>query len=150
MDTLEKIDKFLEKYNLPKVNQEEIENLNRPISSGQFTRSVVSESLRPHGPQHARLHCPSKTAVVYSKPCPLIQWCHPAISSSVVPFSSCTQSFPTSESFQMSQLFTSGGQNIGVSAWTCLNYCTKYSTDDFILIVTHFSLTLDQTCIPVN
>ena len=73
MDTLEKIDKFLEKYNLPKVNQEEIENLNRPISSGQFTRSVVSESLRPHGPQHARLHCPSKTAVVYSKPCPLIQ-----------------------------------------------------------------------------
>ena len=73
MDTLEKIDKFLEKYNLPKVNQEEIENLNRPISSGQFTRSVVSESLRPHGPQHARLHCPSKTAVVYLKPCPLIQ-----------------------------------------------------------------------------
>ena len=73
-------------------------------------------ALQPHGLQHARPPCPSPTPGVYSNSCPLSQWCHPTISSSVVPFSSCLQAFPASESFQMSQLFASGGQNIGVSA----------------------------------
>ena len=86
--------------------------------SVQFSRSVVSESLRPHEPQHARPPCPSQTPRVYSNSCPLSRWCHPAISSSVVPFSSCLQSLPVSGSFPMSQLFTSGGQSIGVSAST--------------------------------
>ena len=75
-------------------------------------------TLRPHGLQHARPPCPSPTPGVHSNSRPLSQWCHPTISSSVVPFSSCLQSFPTSGSFQMSQLFTSGGQSIGVSAST--------------------------------
>ena len=88
------------------------------ISSVQFSGSVVSDSLWPHGLQHARLPCPSPTPRVYSNSCPLSQWCHPTISSSVTPFSSCLQSFPASGSFQMSQLFTSGGQSIGVSAST--------------------------------
>ena len=82
----------------------------------QFSLSVESDSLWPHEPQHARPPCPSPTVRIYPNPCPLSQWCHPAISSSVVPFSSCPQSFPTSGSFQMSQPFTSGGQRIGVSA----------------------------------
>ena len=80
--------------------------------------SVVSDSLQPHGLQHARPPCPSPTPRVYPKSCPSSRWCHPTISSSVVPFSFYLQSFPTSGSFQMSQLFTSGGQNIGVSAST--------------------------------
>ena len=87
-------------------------------SSVQFSCSVVSDSLWPHEPQHARPPCPSPTLGVYPNSCPLSRWYHPVISSSVVPFSSCLQSFPTSGSFQMSQLFTSGGQNIGVSAST--------------------------------
>ena len=87
-------------------------------SSVQFSHSVMSDSFQPHEPQHARPPCPSPTARVYPNPCPLSQWCHPTISSSVVPFSSCLQSFPASRSFQMSQLFTSGGQSIGVSAST--------------------------------
>ena len=78
----------------------------------------MSDSLRPHGLQHARPHCPSPTPTVYSNSSPLSQWCHPTISSSVVPFFSCPQSFPASESFQMSQLFILGGQSIGVSAST--------------------------------
>ena len=82
----------------------------------QFSCSVVSDSSRPHESQHARLPCPSPTPRVYPNPCPSSQWCHPAISSSIVPFSSCPQSFPASGSFQMSQLFASGGQSIGVSA----------------------------------
>ena len=81
-----------------------------------FSRSVVSDSLRPPGLQHARPPCPSPAPRVYSNSCPLSQRCHPTISSSAIPFSSCFQSFPASESFQMSQLFTSGGQSIGVSA----------------------------------
>ena len=84
--------------------------------SVQFSRSVVSSSLRPHESQRARPPCPSPTAGVYSDLRPSSPWCHPAISSSVVPFHSCPQSLPASESFPMSQLFTSGGQNIGVSA----------------------------------
>ena len=86
--------------------------------SVQFSRSVVSDSLRPHGPQHARSPCPSPTPGVYPNSCPLSQWCHPTISSSVVPLSSCPQSFPASASFPVSQLFASGGQSIGVSAST--------------------------------
>ena len=81
-------------------------------------QSVVSNSLWPHGPQHARPPCPSPTPGVYLNSCPLSQWCHPTISSSVIPFSSCLQSFPESGSFQMSQLFASGDQSTGVSAST--------------------------------
>ena len=86
------------------------------FSSVQFSHSVVSDSLRPHGLQHTRLPCPSPTPRVYSNPCSLSRWWHPIISSSVISFSSCLQSFPASESFQMSQFFLSGGQSIGVSA----------------------------------
>ena len=86
------------------------------ISSVQFSRSVVSDSLRPHESQHTRPPCPSPTPGVHSDSRPLSQWCHPAISSSVVPFSSCPQSLPASESFPMSQLFAWGGQSTGVSA----------------------------------
>ena len=86
------------------------------ISSVQFSCSVMSDSLRPHGLQHARLPCPSpKTLGVCSNSCPLSWWCHPTISSSVIPFSSYIQSFPTSGTFPMSRLFASGGQSIGVS-----------------------------------
>ena len=84
--------------------------------SVQFSCSVVFDSLRPHEPQHARPPCPSSTPGVYSDSIPLSLWCHPAISSSIVPFSSCPQSLPASESFPMSQLFTWGGQSTGVSA----------------------------------
>ena len=73
----------------------------------QFSHLVMSDSLRPHEPQHARPLCPSLTAGVYPNPCPLSRWCHPTISSSVIPFSSCLQSFPGSGSFPMSQLFAS-------------------------------------------
>ena len=82
----------------------------------QFSRWVVSDSLRPHELQHARPPCPSPTPGVHPDPRPLSQWCHPTVSSSVVPLSSCPQSFPASGSFQMSQLFAWGGQSIGVSA----------------------------------
>ena len=82
----------------------------------QFSHSVVSHSLQPHGLQHSRPPCPSPTPGVYSNSFPLSRWCHPTISSSVVPFSCCLQSLPASESFPMSQFFTSGGQSIGVSA----------------------------------
>ena len=84
--------------------------------SVQFSYSVVTYSLRPHEPQHSRPPCPSPAPGVYPNPCPLSRWCHPAISSSVIPFSSCPQSFQASGFFQMSQLFTSGGQSIEVSA----------------------------------
>ena len=86
------------------------------IQSVQFSHSVVSDSLRPHALKHAKAPCPSPTPGVYSNSCPLSWWCHPTISSSVVPFSSCLQSFPASGSFQMSQFFATGGQSIGVSA----------------------------------
>ena len=88
------------------------------LSSVQFSRSVASDSLRPREPQHARLPCPSPIPGVYPNPCPLSRRCHQTISSSVVPFSSCPQSFPASGSFPMSQFFTSGGQSTGVSAST--------------------------------
>ena len=86
------------------------------VPSVQFSHSVASHSLRPHELQHTRPPCPSPTPGAYSNSCPSSWWCHPAISSSVVPFSSCPQSLPASGSFPMSQLFSWGGQSIGVLA----------------------------------
>jgi len=91
-------------------------NRTKSLSSVQFSCSVVSNSLRPHESQHTRPPCPSPTPRVHPNPCPSSQWCHPTISSSVIPLSSCPQSFPACGSFQMSQLFASGGQSTGVSA----------------------------------
>ena len=88
----------------------------RVQNAAQFSHSVVSNSLQPLESQHARPPYPSPTPRVYSKPCPSSRWCHPAISPSVVPFSSCPQSLPASASFQMIQLLASGGQSIGASA----------------------------------
>ena len=88
------------------------------FTSVQFSRSVVSDSMQPHELQHSRPPCPSPTPRVYWNSCPLSQQCHPTISSSVIPFFSCLQSFPASGPFQMSQLFASGGQSIGVLAST--------------------------------
>ena len=88
------------------------------FSSLQFSHLVMSDSLWPHGLQHIRLPCPSPTPGVYIKSCPLSWWCHPTISSSLVLFSFCLQSFRASGSFQVSQFFLSGGQSIGVSAST--------------------------------
>ena len=86
------------------------------LLSVQFSCSVMSDSLRPRELQHSRPPCPSPTPRVHPNSCPSSQWCHPAISSSIVPFSSCPQSLPASGSFPMSQLFTYGGQSTGVSA----------------------------------
>ena len=86
------------------------------FSSGQFSHSAVSDSLRPCELQHTRPPCPSSTPGAYPNSCPLSQWCHLTISSSVIPFSSCLQSFPASGFFLMSQFFASGGQSIGISA----------------------------------
>ena len=88
------------------------------LSWVQFSHSVVSDSLRPHELQHARPPCPSPTPKVHPNPCPLNRWCHSTISSSVIPFSSCPQSFPASGFFPMSHLFASGGQSIAVSTST--------------------------------
>ena len=88
----------------------------RFISSGQFSHSVMSNSLQPYGLQHSRLPCWTPTPRACSNSCPWSRWCHSVISSSVVPFSSCLQSCPASGSFPMSQFFTPGGQSIGVSA----------------------------------
>ena len=86
----------------------------------QFNHSVISDCLSPHGLQHTRIPCPSPTPRACSNSCPSSQWCHAIISSSVIPFSSCLQSFPASGSFQMSQFFASGGQSIGISASTSI------------------------------
>ena len=99
--------------------------------SVQFSRSVVSDSLWPHEPQHARPPCPSPTPGVHPNPCPLSRWCHPTISSSVIPFSFCPQSFPASGSFQMRYLFASGGQSIGVSTSTSV---LPMNTQDWFLL----------------
>ena len=88
------------------------------IQFSQFSRSVMSDFLWPYELQHARLPCASPTPGVYPNPCPLSRWCHPTISSSVIPFSSCPQSSPASGSFEIGQLFASSGQSIGVSAST--------------------------------
>ena len=98
------------------------------FSSGQFCHSVMSDSLWPHGLQHARLPCPPPTPGTYSSSCPLSRWCHPTNSSSVNLFSSCLQSFPVSGSFQMTQLFESGSQSIGVLA---LAYILPKSIQDW-------------------
>ena len=90
--------------------------MKRSFSSVQFSRSVLSDSLRPHESQHARPPCPSPALRVYWNSCPSSRWCHPAISSFVIPFSSCPQSLPASGSFPTSQLFARGGQSTGVSA----------------------------------
>ena len=95
--------------------------------SVQFSCSVVSDSLRPHESQHSRPPCPSPTPGVHSDSRPSSQWCHPAISSSVVPFSSCPQSLPASESFPMSQLFAWGGQSTGV--WALASFLPKNTHD---------------------
>ena len=86
------------------------------VGHSQFSLSILSDSLWPHGLKHARLSCPSPSPGACSNSCPSSQWCHPTISSSLVPFSSCLQSFPASVFFPMSQFFTSGGQSIGASA----------------------------------
>ena len=95
--------------------------------SVQFSRSVVSDYLQPHESQHARPPCPSQTTGVHSDSSLSSQWCHPAVSSSVIPFSSCPQSLPASESFPMSQLFAWGGQSTGVSALA--SFLPKYTQD---------------------
>ena len=96
-----------------------------------FSRSIVSDFLWPHELQYTRPPCPSSTPGVYPNPYPSSRWCHTTISSSVVPFSSCPQSFPASGSFQMSQLFASGGQTIGVSASTSV---LPMNTQDWSLL----------------
>ena len=103
---------------LSKVLGNSIQFSSVQFSSVQLSFLVMSGSLWPHGLQHARPFCPSPIPGVYANSCPLSLWCHPPISSSVVPFSSCLQSFPASGSFQMSQFFASGGQNIRVSTST--------------------------------
>ena len=100
--------------------------------SVQFSCSVVSDSLQPHEEQHARPPCPTPIPGVHPNSCPLSRWCHPAISSSVIPFSSCPQSFPASGSFQMSQFFASGGHCIGVSASASV---LPMNTQDWSLLV---------------
>ena len=110
-----------------------------PLSSAQFSHSLMSDSLWPHGLQHARLPCPPGA---YSNSCPSSQWCHPTISSSVVPFFSCLQSCPASGSFLMSQLFVSGGQSIGAS--TSASVLPMNIQDWFPLGWTGFDLLADQ------
>ena len=100
-------------------------------SSVQFSHSVESNSLQPHEPQHTRPPCPSPTPGIHPNPCPLTRWCHPTISSSVIPFFSCPQSFPASGSFPMSQLFASVGQSTGVSASTSV---LPMNTQDWSLL----------------
>ena len=107
---------FCRKYGIYIWKRRTFPPLWRWISSVQFSRSVMSDPLPPHEPQHARPPCPSPTPGVHPNPCPLSLWYHPAISSSVIPCSSCPQSYPASGFFQMSQLFASSGQSIGVSA----------------------------------
>ena len=105
------------------------------ISSAQFSCSVVSDSLRPHESQHARPPCPSPTLRVYPNPCPLSRWCHPTISSSVIPLSSCPQSSPASGSFQMSQLFASGGQGrVSASTSVLLMICFMMDWMDLLAV----------------
>ena len=99
-----------------KICENENRKCRKGISSVQFSHSVMSDSLRPNELQHARPPCPSPTPRVHSNSCPSSRWCHPAISSPVVPLSSCPQSLPASESFPMSQLLAWGGQSTGVSA----------------------------------
>ena len=105
-------------HHIRKKNGHRRNLLQHQFSSVQFSRSVLSDSLRPHELQHARPPCPSPTPGIHPNSCPLSQWCYPAISSSVIPFPSCPQSLPASGSFPMNQLVAWGGQSIGVSAST--------------------------------
>ena len=109
------------------------------FSSVQFSRSVMSDSLWSHESQHARPPCPSPTPGVHSDSCPSSQWCHPAISSSVVLFSSCRQSLPASRSFPMSQLFTWGGQSTGVGCHCLLRIITEKKINLLQLIDSKYS-----------
>ena len=95
-----------------------VKHLEECLRSVQFSHSVVSDSLWPHELQHTRPPCPSPIPRVHPNPCPVCWWCHPTISPCVIPFSSCPQPCPASGPFQMTQIFTSGGQNSGVSAST--------------------------------
>ena len=108
--------KYLLKLKMKTSRHKKLEKNLPSSSSVQFRHSVMSDSLRPHQSQHARPPCPSPTPGVYSNSWPLSRWCYPAISSSVIPFSSCPQSLPASGPFPTSQLFKWGGQSIGVSA----------------------------------
>ena len=118
------------------------------ISSVQFSHSVMSNSLRPLELHHSGPPCPSPTLRVYSNSCPLSRWCHSAISSSVVPFSSCPQSLPASESFPMSQLFTWGSQSIGVSALT--SFLPKKSQQDSWVQFSSVAQSCPIPCDPMN
>ena len=112
---------------------------------------VVSDSLWPHEPQHTRPPCPTPTPRVHPNPCPSSRWSHPTISSSVIPFSSCPQSFPASGSFQMSQLFASGGQSIRVSASTSVYTCMHiHAHIIFLRIKRGFLRLFQQTAIFMN
>ena len=126
----------------------ETHSVSQPFSSVQFSRSVVSNSLRPHESQHARPPCPSPTPRVYSNSCPSSRWCHPAVSSSAIPFSSCPQSLPASGSFPMSQLFAWGGQSIGVSASaSVLPMNTQdWSPKELSLLTPRFQTSSFQNC----
>ena len=123
------------------------------IHSVQFSCSVVSYSLRLHAPQHTRPPGPSPTPGAYSSSCPLSLWCHPTISSSVIPFSSHLQSFPASGSFEMGQIFTSGGQSIGISASTSVLPVTTQDwfplgwTDRVCLLVKGLSRVFSNTTV---
>jgi len=130
-----------------------------------FSHSVMSDSLQPHGLQHARLPCPSPTPRVYPNSCPLSQWCHPTISSSVVPLSSCLQSFQASGSFLMSQLFTSGGKVLELQLKNVYkiqkprmtkavrknsnNWCTEMTQRDGMGREEEGGFRIGNTCIPV-
>ena len=105
-------------YLTPYLQEKLHKSISEWVSSVQFCHSVLSDSLRPNELQHATHPCPSPTPGVHTNPCPSSWWCHPTISSSVVPSSSCPQFFPASGSFPMSQLFALGGQSIGISAST--------------------------------
>ena len=118
------------------------------LSPVQFSHSVVSDSLQPHEPQHGRPPCPSPTPRVYPNSRPLSRWCHPIISFSVFPFSSCPQSFPASGSFQMSQLFASGGQSIGASASTSVLPMNTQDWSPCITLLISFILFKTANCHP--
>ena len=126
------------------------------FSSVQFSRLVVSDSLRPHEPQHARPPCPSPTPRVYPNSCPLSRWCHPTISSSAVPFYSCPQSFPASGSFPMSQLFISGDQSIGVSASTSVlpmniqDWSSLRQSNYLTLLKDYLLISLSSSCLRMS